>query len=91
MSNGTYSTYLRLWTSLQLSLDRPGKHWLAVHGKDFVCDLGVFVLRVDQQPVHVEETRTNAWETVMDVNTRFEVVNGWSYVLFALSHNEIVV
>jgi len=55
--------YLRLWATLQLRLDVPGEQWLAVFLENCVCDEGVFILCIEEQTVHVEETCSDAGET----------------------------
>ena len=55
--------YLRLRAALQLRLDGPGEQWLSVFLEDGVCHEGVFILCVNEEAVHVEETCSYAGET----------------------------
>lgn len=56
--------YLGSRSPLQLCLNRPGKCWPPVHLQYFICDYRVLVFGVNQQAIHVEETRPDWRETV---------------------------
>lgn len=53
-------TYIWLRTTLQLSLDRPRQQRLSIFLKNGIGDIRVFVLGVDEQAIHVEETCPHA-------------------------------
>ena len=55
--------YVGTGAALQLGLDFPGKRRLAVLMQDNIVAFGVDILRVDEKPVHVEETGANFGES----------------------------
>lgn len=50
------------WTTLKLGLDGPRNWLLSVLGEESVYDLGILVLRVEEEAVHVEKTGANWWK-----------------------------
>lgn len=62
----TVSTDLWLWPSLELRLDGPRQQRLSELLEDGVGDQSVFVFRVDEEAVHVEETCSDAGHAARD-------------------------
>ena len=60
---GRREAYVGTGAALQLGLDLPGKRGLAVLMQDYVVALGVDILGVDEEPVHVEETGADVGES----------------------------
>lgn len=60
---GRREAYVGTRAALQLGLDFPGKRRLAVFMQDYVVALGVDILGVNEEPVHVKETCADLWKS----------------------------
>lgn len=62
---GGREEYFWSGTALELGFDAPRQRWLSVLVKDDVIAEGIDVLRINEEPVHVEQTGPNVGETVL--------------------------